>query len=237
MSRPTSRAELRYSYSQSGRLVELDGVLVRQKLVVTIAEAIPENAEASKDFEQRRSRNELTPSVKMVFHVDKSGVYCSGISAQGGEGFKNVTLDTFAKLPDPRRVAEDAMRLWRTDGVKEWRLISGGGSNEPVGLSSRKEVVARERLLNETREKELVEIARIALLNPENPNIAIQKHFGYKEGTARNRRRRARQLGLLPADGATKAERARALERLSRDPEQIVEDVRKQLQRLKKGVK
>ena len=232
-----SKADLRYSYSQSGRLVEFEGVLVRQKLIVTISEASPDGREASDEFERKRKRNELAPSIKMVFHIDKAGVYCQEISAQGGEGFRNVTLETFSQLPNPRKVAEDALRLWNSGGAKEWRLISADSKAKPVGLENRREVVARERLLNETREKELIEIARVALLNPDNPNIAIQKRFGYKEGTARNRRRRARQLGLLPPETASKAERQAALERLNQDPEQIVGDVRELLSKLKKGRK
>ena len=232
-----SKADLRYSYSQSGRLVEFEGVLVRQKLIVTISEASPDGKEASDEFERKRKRNELAPSIKMVFHIDKAGVYCQEISAHGGEGFRNVTLETFAQLPNPRKVAEDALRLWNSGGAKEWRLISPDSKAKPVGLENRREVVARERLLNETREKELIEIARVALLNPDNPNIAIQKRFVYKEGTARNRRRRARQLGLLPPETASKAERQAALERLNQEPEQIVGEVRELLSKLKKGRK
>jgi len=232
-----SIADLRYSYSQSGRLVEFDGVLVRQKLVVTISEASPEGKQALEEFQQKRNRNELTPVIKMVFHIDKAGVYCQEISAQGGEGYRNVTLDTFAQLPNPRKIAEDALRLWNRGGTKEWRLISTDGKAEPVGLPNRREIVARERLLKKTKEQELIEVARIDLLNPESPNKAVEKHFGYKDGTARNRRHRARQLGLLPPESASEAERQVALERLNQDPEQIVGDVRELLGKLKKGRK
>ena len=194
------------SYKAKNGTVEFRGLFVPQTLEAHISWAPADNSRAKKNWESKRRSGQLPPNIKMVFLVDGVGVQCVEISAKGGRGYKNVTLETFVGATNPVDIASDALELWLSQaGENSWILVptqSGVEYGERTAVMTRRE--ARSELLNQVRETELVELALIYAENYPKGSEALREHFGYSESTAHRKRRKAIEIGLLPKSGSQK---------------------------------
>ena len=100
------------SFTQKGRLIKFHGMLIRQNQEVVISWGPADSASAIDSWEKMKTIGQLPPSVKMVFLVDRVGIQCVEISAIGGPGFQNVTLETFVGAPNPMDMATETLRTW-----------------------------------------------------------------------------------------------------------------------------
>lgn len=229
-----------WGYTQSGRLVTFQGGVVRQKLSVTIAESPPSGQRALEEYQKRRMRNELHPTVIMTFAVEKNeAIRCTDIAVKGGDGYATIGLEALARIGDPIEVGLKGIQTWLSvPGGTELILVTPGEAPSK-SLLARDKVIdvseARRRARTRDRDSELIQVARVSLLNPENPNKAVQMTFGYKEGTAHNRRREAIKRGFIPQGELTAERRALAVAALDGLESKTDEEIKQVLRKMKEG--
>jgi hypothetical protein len=228
----------RISYRQSGRLVKFQDLFVRQKLEVEMSWAPANTVLAARKWEQKKREGDLPPTIKMAFLADGVGVQCVEISAVGGPGFRNVTLETIAGARNPVDIATDALTLWMGQaGENSWILVpkfTGTEHGERTGVLTRRE--ARSEMLNKIREAEVIEVAKIYARNPTRGTMAVMEQLGLEENRVHRSRRSAQKLGLLPPSGSPKKEYESALERLAKmDLKPSDTEVKQALRKMKKG--
>ena len=191
----------RISYRQSGRLVKFHDMYVRQKLEVEMSWAPVNTVAAARKWEQKKREGQLPPTIKMAFLVDGVGVQCVEISAVGGPGFRNVTLETIAEARNPVDIATDALtHVLSQEGENSWILVprlSGTEHGERTDVLTRRE--ARSEMLNKVREEILIEVAKTYAKDPASGTKAIMEKFGWGKSMAVRRRGEAQKLGLLPS--------------------------------------
>jgi hypothetical protein len=240
MAKTADSVNLTWSYSQSGRLVKFQTGIVRQKLTVTIAESAPAGKRELEEHQKRKMRNELHPTINMEFAVEKNeAIRCTEISMKGGEGFATVGLAALNSIGDPIEVGLDGIKTWlNVSAGSEWILVRPGDGTSTSLIPGAKPIdVSEARRVARTRDRdsELIEVARVDLANPENPNKAVELAFGAKEGTARNRRKAAIKRGLIPSGKLSPEERQQALERLNGFENKSEAEVKELLRKMKEG--
>ena len=229
-----------WSYSQSGRLVTFQGGVVRQKLSVTIAESPPSGKRGLEEYQKRRMRNELHPTVIMTFAVEKNeAIRCTDISVKGGDGYATVGIEALTRIGDPIEVGLKGIQTWLSVPGGSELILVRPGETPSKALLSREKVMdvseARRKARTRDRDSELIQIARVSLLNPENPNKAVQMSFGYEAGTARNRRKEAIKRGLIPQGELTAEKRELAIAALDDIESKTDEEIKEVLRQMKEG--
>jgi hypothetical protein len=209
-----------HHYQQSGRLKKIGEYFLNQNQTVTITEISPEDPALRPEFEARKARNQLTPTVTVRFELDNEVLTCRGINLESSPGQKALNLESIKALGDLDSLARDAVRVWTSGQIRQkaWEL-------RPVDP---KEFQARE-LVRISREAgqafskgyhsgqadELKLVAKVYAENYKTGTEALMKVFGYSRGTAHNRRRKAIEAGLLPANNSSREDYATALKKLS----------------------
>ena len=229
-----------WSYSQSGRLVTFQGGVVRQKLSVTIAESPPSGKREMEEYQKRRMRNELHPTVIMTFAVEKNeAIRCTEISVKGGDGYATLGLEALARIGDPIEVGLKGIQTWLSVPGGSELILVRPGEGPSKALLSRGKVIdvseARRKARTRDRDSELIQVARVSLSNPENPNKAVQMTFGYEEGTARNRRKEAIRRGFIPQGELTAEKRELAVAALDGLESKTDEEIKEVLRKIKEG--
>jgi len=229
------------NFTQKGRHIDFYGRPIRQNQEVVVSWGPADDAASTESWEVRRRNGQLPPSVKMVFLVDRVTIQCVEITATGGPGFQNVTLETFAEAGNPLELGAEAVWTWtKTYGETNWVVtpkLTGVEHGEAPKAMSRKEY--RSVMLAQVRESELVDVARTYAENYPRGSEALREKFGFTESTAHRRRRKAIELGLLPVDGSSKKDYEKVLVQLAKmespGPQRSNDEVKEILRKMKDG--
>jgi hypothetical protein len=209
-----------HHYKQSGRMKKIGDYFLHQNQSVRITEISPDDPALKPEFEARKARNQLTPTVTVQFELNNGVLTCRGIELESSLGQKALSLESIKALGDLDSLARDAVRVWTSGQIRQkaWEL-------HPVDLEEfqvREQVKANREAgqafsngLYPGQDDELKLVAKVYAENYRTGTEALMKVFGYSKGTAHNRRRKAIEKGILPAHNSSPEDYALALKKLA----------------------